>query len=141
MNAFFSVRKSAEVELHYNVPYDWEPPTEAFARLKCKRSEGRYTSGRWSCGGLSKDEVQIASRESIGACPWLTPSEVYPTATDWWASPAGLPSSQTFRARSEDPPSLCASARNWRASDFAFSKHLIVSDPDLYVAFGRGFWA
>lgn len=67
MNAFFTLRKSPEVELHYSVPYDWEPPAEAFVRLKCKRSEGRYTSGMWSCPGLSKDEVQIASREPICA--------------------------------------------------------------------------
>ena len=67
LNAFFSLRKSTEVELHYSVPYDWEPPAEAFGRLKCKRSEGQYTSGMWSCGGLSKDEVQIASREPICA--------------------------------------------------------------------------
>ena len=63
MNAFFSLRKSTEVELHYSVPYDWEPPAEAFARLKCKGSGGRY----WSCPRLSQDEVQIASREPICA--------------------------------------------------------------------------
>ena len=67
MNAFFTLRKSAEVELHYSVPYDWEPPAEAFKRLNCERSEGRYTPGMWSCPGLGKDEVQIASREPVCA--------------------------------------------------------------------------
>lgn len=62
MNAFFNLRTSPEVELHYSVPYDWQPPAEAFARLKCKRSQ--YG---WGCGELSKAEALIATREPICA--------------------------------------------------------------------------
>lgn len=67
VNAFSELRQSPEVEVHYHVPFDWEPPAEAFARLNCERSEDPYMPGEWGCVGFRKDEVPIASREPICA--------------------------------------------------------------------------
>ena len=76
MNEFFTLRESLEVKNHYRVPYDWTPPPDAFERLKCQRSEGRFTSGVWHCPGLNKEQVQIASREPVCADAFMAEDRI-----------------------------------------------------------------